>query len=463
MAFNLLAFVLPALYATLSKLWVANIDSSLVVTTDVYTYIGVVAEVLNEGLPRASWNVIGNKTSRSLKSRLSLSYTMILFQTILGLIMSVVFVAAASTFADGFVPVEVRQTSLSYVRISSFSALSSAIETAVSTSTRALDKPDVPLVISSIKFAVNIVLDLLIISKFHVGSHTPTVNMQAGIRLCCDMVSALSGLLFFVTMTIRKQRAHEGRPAKPSLGALKPFARPGFLFLLESLVRNALYLWLVSGIVSMGSDYATAWGIFNTIRWGLVMVLVQALEATSSTFIGHAWGKFRASVGINSRKPLASKLDLFTIVKPALLSATLALVFEVPLCIFMSLWGVESFAFYLSESLTVAQITERMWRTIDWCYIMYALSTQLATILLATRPKWYLYQSLCSNLLYVLPWAIVCQVANLDAGNAWTYHSLVFGGSLVFSFIDILLFDTLWAYRLWRGKMRLENFVGMVE
>lgn len=46
--------------------------------------------------------------------------------------------------------------------------------------TRALDKPDVPLVISTTKFAVNITLDLLIISRFHVDSHQPTINMQAG-------------------------------------------------------------------------------------------------------------------------------------------------------------------------------------------------------------------------------------------------------------------------------------------
>lgn len=43
----------------------------------------------------------------------------------------------------------------------------------------------------------------------------------------------------------------------------------------------------------MGSDYATAWGIFSTIRWGLVMVPVQALEATTLTFVGHSWGHFR--------------------------------------------------------------------------------------------------------------------------------------------------------------------------
>ena len=39
--------------------------------------------------------------------------------------------------------------------------------------------------------------------------------------------------------------------------------------------------------------------------------------------------------------------------------------------------------------------------------LSYAISTQLATILLAIRPLWYLGQSLISSLFYVLPWAIV--------------------------------------------------------
>ena len=37
--FNVATFILPALYSTLAKLWVANIDRSLVVTTDVYTLV----------------------------------------------------------------------------------------------------------------------------------------------------------------------------------------------------------------------------------------------------------------------------------------------------------------------------------------------------------------------------------------------------------------------------------------
>lgn len=85
------------------------------------------------------------------------------------------------------------------------------------------------------------------------------------------------------------------------------------------------------------------------------------------------------------------------------------------------------------------------------------MSTQLATILLATRPLWYLGQSLISNVFYVLPWAIVCQVVNLNPANAWTYHSLVFGGSLVFSFVEILIVDILWAWISLREKLSINT------
>lgn len=309
--FNICAFLLPALYGTLSKLWVAGIDFSLVATTDVYTYIGVIAEVLNEGLPRAAWVIIGDKASRTLSERLGLAHTLIVFQILLGLIMSIVFVSAASQFAQAFVPAQVRDSSLTYVRISSFSALSSAIETAVSSSTRALDKPDVPLIINSIKFLVNIMLDLILISRIHVGSINPTINTQATIRLVCDMTAATVGLVYFVTATsIRYRRSITRELIKPGIRALKVLVRPGFITLIESAVRNTLYLWLISNIVSMGLDYATAWGVFNTIRWGLIMVPVQALEASSLAFVGHAWGRWRRDVGVDVLRVKATRRQI---------------------------------------------------------------------------------------------------------------------------------------------------------
>ncbi|OAL35883.1 hypothetical protein AYO20_04789 [Fonsecaea nubica] len=461
LAYNFVGFILPALYGTLSKLWVANINSSLVVTVDSYTYIGVVAEVINEGLPRAAWVIIGDKSSRSLSSRIELTHTLVLFQSIMGLVVSVIILGAAKQFAAGFVPEEVRRASLTYVRISSFSVFSAAVEVAVTNAARALDHPDVPFLISAIRFAVNIILDLLIISRFHVGTSKPTVNMQAAIRLGCDFAAAFAGLAYFAIIVFRLHRKNRGLQSvpvtRPSLRALKVLLRPGILTFVESAVRNTFYLWLVSNIVSMGADYATAWGIFNTIRWGLVMVPVQTLEATSNAFTGHRWGQWRSEVGTQVQKAKATWKQLRDITTPAITATAIALAVEVPLCIFLSLFGCKPFAHYLSDSDSVASITAHMWRTIDWCYIFYALSTELATILLATVPRWYLYQSLVSNMLYVLPWAIVCQTAHLSSTDAWSYHAFVFGGSLVFSFFDVLLFVTLWVWKLRRGTLNFDK------
>lgn len=315
--FNLLAFLLPALYGTLDKFWIANIDPSQVVTTDVYTYIGVIVEVLNDGLPRSAWLIIGDKSNRTIPSRLHISYTLILVQTVLGAIMTVVFIASAERLAAAFVPAQVRDASIKYVQISSVSALSSALQVAVSNCTRALDKPDVPLLIATITVSINIVLDLLIISKFHVGSWTPTIIDQALIRMACDLTAALVGLFYFVYLArrLRRQYHHDSATMianrKPfSISAIKILAPPSTYTFIESALRNALYLWLVSSIVSLGETYSTAWGVFNTIRWGLVMVPVQALEASTLAFVGHNWGQWRARVGANLTKAKASSRDL---------------------------------------------------------------------------------------------------------------------------------------------------------
>ncbi|KAJ7349191.1 hypothetical protein DFH08DRAFT_923968 [Mycena albidolilacea] len=387
---------------------VANIDSSMVVTTDAYTYIGVFAEVLDEGLPHALWVII--------HERFKFTHILIVFQATLGLLMNAVFACAAERFAENFVPVEVRATNLTYIRISAFSALSSAIETAVAAATHALDRPDVPLVISSAKFAVNIFLDT--------ADLLSTVNMQAAPQLACN-------LYFIWSNSLRARRQQPMYDLFPSWRCLLILARPGALTFLESGIRNALYLWLITTIPG---------GVSTTIRWGLIMIPVQALEANALAFIGHNWGAWRNHKG-------ARHDGIFVIAQPALISLGLALAVEIPICVFLSVFGARPFALYLSGSPDVADVA-------------------LATMLLATRPKWYLCQSLASNVLLFSSWVPVtlqytCQVVDLSASSAWTYHRLVFGGSLAFSFVDIVVADAVWAWMLWKGKVQLEGWHGV--
>lgn len=172
--------------------------------------------------------------------------------------MTLILAIFAQEFANVFVPAEVRATSINYVRISSISALSSSIEIAIAACTRSLDRPSVPLWISSTKFLINLILDFLFLSKFQLIPIQPSATLQALIRMACDLSAALFGLLYFLYIVLRLHRDGNGveRPW-PSLNCLKVLARPALYTFIESAVRNVIYLWLVSGVVEMGKDYAT--------------------------------------------------------------------------------------------------------------------------------------------------------------------------------------------------------------
>jgi Na+-driven multidrug efflux pump len=461
-AFNFVTFLLPAIYSTLSKLWVAHIDSSLVATTDSYTYASTITEVINEGLPRAAFLLIGNAAGRSLESRITLSTTLVSFQAFLGFLLSWALFAAARSFAAAFVPRDVIDASMTYVRISAFESLFSAISIAVSAATRSLDRPDVPLAINLMTVIANIILDFCFLSTFRPVSFNPSINTQAGIRLACDAFGALCGLAYFgYTIRRLKKLTTEPSPSVPffRLSSLLILAQAGSFFFLESAIRNALYLWLVSTIVSLGHDYATAWGVFNTIRWGLIMVPVQTLEASSLVFVAHRWGRWCVR---GTGRATASWSDLRYISHPAILSATIAVTVETVLCLLLSFWLIRPFAFYLSNSAPVADITRKMWRSIDWTYVVgYATTTQFATILSATQPWMYLSNSILSNFLYVLPWAIVMQVVDISPERAWFFYAMIFGGSLLFSILTVGMMLGVWAIRLRKGVDRAALMKGM--
>ena len=205
--------------------------------------------------------------------------------------------------AHGCSHYSVAATSVNYVRISAFSALFSTVTTAVSAGARALDQPDVPLTISLISVTVNITLDLVFLSTFRPSRIQPSIEIQAGVRLACDGSGAVAGLLYLLYLMRRRKT----QTVRPGWTSLKPLLKAGVFFFVESAVRNALYLWQTSGIVALSSDYATAWGVFNTIRWGLIMVPINTLQATSVVHVGHRYGVWNFA----NKDRLASWMDLW--------------------------------------------------------------------------------------------------------------------------------------------------------
>lgn len=108
--------------------------------------------------------------------------------------------------------------------------------------------------------ALNILLDILLLSKVRIGHMDVSVNTQAIIRLSCDAAGAAAGVAFYLyeaNILFRNRPLEEVESRKPSRWAFWMLARQGWYTFVESAIRNVLYLWLISGIVAMGSDYAT--------------------------------------------------------------------------------------------------------------------------------------------------------------------------------------------------------------
>lgn len=199
---NLGTAFIPALYGTLSIMWVGGLGGAGGVAVAVsYTYAGVVVECFNGGLPRAVWYVdfcssclrgfalclrairdcsmtdqprilvylriyrvgcsvdrrrtdpIGqalryrstttNRTSFTESWRHTQIRTLITVQTLLCLCILVAFLASARAFVGAFVPQGTDvEMSVKYVRLSSGSLAVGLVNTAIGLGTRALDHPE---------------------------------------------------------------------------------------------------------------------------------------------------------------------------------------------------------------------------------------------------------------------------------------------------------------------------------
>ena len=172
---------------------------------------------------------------------------------------------------------------------------------------------DVPLLISSTGVTLNILLDLLIISKFHLGSwtRTPTVNDQALIRLACDMTLAIFGPAYFLTSPKRCIDVTKPPRVRSNLASKRSTfwhahqlprlqnQPSGMLFIYGSLAKSSLWV----------KTKRRHGPFFKSIRWGLIMVPVQAPEASTLAFMGHRWGRWRALIGSNSQRPKVWRHD----------------------------------------------------------------------------------------------------------------------------------------------------------
>ncbi|KAI9099867.1 hypothetical protein DFS34DRAFT_680246 [Phlyctochytrium arcticum] len=489
---NFIAFLIPALYGTLQKLWIGQIDPSGVRVKDAWGWMTLLTDTATEGLSRVAYLLVGDLT-RPMGDRLQLATTLVLGQGFSGIFGASALAIAAPGFALPFFSSAIKASSTKFVRVASFAAGFGVIQAAVEATTRSLDRPEVPVVISLCKTILNIILDAALLSPYRVDKAIPTYNTQAAIRLSCDGFGAFVGCVYFVYLVYKIKPRGTKFPI-PTFHTVLVILHPGNFSVVEAALRHGLLHWLAAAIVPLSAPYAAAFGVFKKIRLGLIMVPALALDRTSVTMMGHRWGAFRERFGdpkswragplqnneaketgieleddtidvehvcsIDKKAPVVistavltsanpSYKDIIDLARPGIIALVAILVIELILNTILSAGPIRNLAFYLSSNAPVADLAANMFHSLNWTYILLSASMPLASILLATRVDLWFFSSLVTNLVWLLPWCIFFAAKDASANKAWTYHSVSFAGPMVLG-----LFVTIAAVGIWTWHLR---------
>ena len=127
---------------------------------------------------------------------------------------------------------------------------------------------------------------------------------------------------------------------------------------------------------------------------------------------------------------------------------------------------------WLTGGERVATLTIKMWhvsgdrrrrsriaslQTLNWFYALCAIGKQVGSLLLVTTPRFFFYQSIITNIFWLLPWAIAFTKLQLEAADerrALTLHAALFGGALTLSFIVTSAAAVIWTLRLKKRLIR---------
>lgn len=289
---------------------VADVNSTTIFRPpSMWATVMIASNVLDEGLPRAAWLVIGDRSSRGFAERLGLTYSLVSVQAVLGLVVSV------GLYFTGF----------NYDWYA-FTTLFRTIDVAIANAARALDRPDVPLVMSAVAFTGNVLFDYLLRHRANNADYVPWEIAQ-GISFGVSALSTVVGLAYLLWTFRSGNGAIIQRESRPSFKALKVLALSGLPFVIDSLTRNLFQQAGFYSSIITGARYY-GWGIFETFRRGVEDAVPDALQYTSLAFIGHAWGEWRKRSQADKVQPRARRADLQGLSSPIHFTLKLSLIVQ---------------------------------------------------------------------------------------------------------------------------------------
>ncbi len=410
MGFLILALLIPRIYSLTNTFWVGHIDYSALAIAEQYEFIGILIEIVNETLPFGILALV-SQNFRSRENIIKQLVAGIVLQLVLSVGMALFIFLNINQFVDfiGTAPELVNQT-ISYLSFRTLALPFASLSLLLIIGLKSMDRAKLALGIVCINVAINMVLDIVLVSQL-------PFSLQLGLNGVA-LGYLISNIFYFVVtvlMTIRTLKL-----VRPDLTInhikqqTKPLFSIGGWTGIDSFVRNFFYFFVLQILNFMGPNQFAGFQLFQRLMWTALIPVIALADGTS------------IRVGNYLNNPDASRKIPRLLLTSCFLAFALIGGFGL-----LGLVAIDTLGFIFTENPEVVRYSSEMfyWQIIP--YILFAIAMNLRGIFFGTGKTYYiLIISLILNLAIIFPFFVMIYAAILPQA----FNSIM----LMFVLVDIV-------------------------
>ena len=414
MGFLILALLIPRIYSMVNTFWVGHIDYSSLAIAEQYEFMGIMIEIVNETIPFGLLALVSqnyhdrNAVVRQLVAGLGL-------QLVLSTTLAAVIIINMSLFVDfiGTAPELVEQT-VSYLSLRAVALPFNSLALLLIVGIKSMDRAKLALLIVTINVAVNMTLDVFLVSQLPFSLQLGLQGVAQGYLISNVVYCSLAAVAAFKTLQVRRQEWG----LAPLRSETKPLLRVGGWTGVDSFVRNFFYFFVLQILNYMGPNQFAGFQLFQKLMWTALIPVIAIAEGTSIRV-----GNYLKIDGAGYRIPRLLTVSAF-------LGFLIIGIFGL-----LGLVGIGAMGYFFTSNPEVGRYCSIMfaWQIIP--YILFAMAMNLRGLFFGTgKTVNILLISLVLNLAIILPFFVLMNSAILPQ----VYESVMLMFVLV-DFVDILI------------------------
>ncbi len=416
MGLIVIAWAVPAVYTLVNTFFIGQMEMEAIAISEQYENVGVILEILLETFPLAVLALVAQDMTRPetagqvVRSAMLMQLVLTVGFMVLILVGTGLFVSAINT------PIEIQQRTQAFLQVKVLAVPFESLGLLFIIALKAMRKGGLAVGIAAAGVAMNVVLDVLLISNFSFSLRLGLMGSAWDYVVTKGTVFFVAGTAFYATIQARPEFRLERKEANAIL-------RIGKYTGLESAVRNAGYILGVLIVLNtLGAAEYGGYGVAMTIMWLIFLIPVQALGEATNVAIGNEYGR-RSLSGMRNVQ----------FVSLVVMGGYMALMMLIGVLV----W--EPLSWFFNTNAAIVTYSVATFRYLAVPYVFYAIGTALRSLFIGTGKTFYfLIPSTLVNLGIYIPLGVLVKVGAVTP----TFEMLMILSIAVFT-LDLVVVSSL--------------------